>query len=125
MSGKKGSCLVIYMQSVPGEPDMRKLSSPLPYFDINTGPNFVPAGFSWDGSSVPMRGMFGLFPRHRHPIASCRHDYRCSIARNDKERKFADEEFRKDVGSTSWWITKQAGYIGVRIGAFFGIGNNF
>lgn len=44
---------------------------------------------------------------------------------NAEQRKWADEEFRKDVGETSWWITKQIGYLGVRIGAMFGIGSNF
>jgi hypothetical protein len=47
------------------------------------------------------------------------------MATSKAERKFADKEFEKDVGSTSYWITKKVGYIGVRVGAFFGIGNNF
>jgi hypothetical protein len=47
------------------------------------------------------------------------------MAKNPVERKFADKEFEKDVGKTSWWLTKKVGYIGVRIGAFLGIGTNY
>lgn len=115
---------IIHMRNVPGTPDNRALDKPLPLLlqDGTTGE--VPVDFEWDGSSVPW-AFQGLFPRHNHPIASCRHDYRCKHAKNPAERKFADKEFEKDVGTTSWWITKKVGYIGVRIGAFLGIGSNF
>lgn len=85
---------------------------------------YIPTGFGWDGSSVPFIFQ-GMFPRHRHPIASCRHDWRCAHAKNKAERKWADQEFEKDVGTTSWYVTKKIGYYGVRIGAFLGIGNQF
>ena len=118
------SGLVIFMQTVPGKPKHRKLFQRLPCENQDGTAGFVPAGFEWDGSSVP--AIFqGLFPRHRHPIASCRHDWRCRNARNMTERKWADQQFKDDVGTTSWWLTKQVGYLGVRIGAFFGVGNRF
>jgi len=110
---------IIYMRNVPGKPINRALTAPLA-----CGDEEIPIGFEWDGSSVPFLFQ-GFFPRHRHPIASCRHDWRCKNAKNKEDRAFADKEFQKDVGTTSWWITKKAGYYGVRIGAFFGIGNNF
>ena len=117
------SCL-IYMTNVPGTDNDRALFKPLPLLMMDGTESEVPAGFVWDGASVPMLFQ-GIFPRHNHPIASCRHDYRCKQAQNDSERKFADEQFEKDVGTTSWWITKKVGYIGVRIGAFFGIGSSY
>ena len=85
--------------------------------------DIIPVGYEWDGSSTGF--LRGIFPRWRHPIASVKHDWRCSHATNKSERKFADEQFEKDVGKTSWWITKKFGYAGVRLGAFLGIGNNF
>ena len=112
------------MQSVPNHEDLRELSKPLAFLTFAGAVDFVPAGFRWDGSSVPAI-FLSIFPKHNHPIASCRHDYRCKIAKNKEERFFADKEFEKDIGTTSWWITKKVGYAGVRIGAFFGIGNNF
>ena len=115
------SGLIIYMRNVPGEPNHRALTQPLPCLRMDGTMDYVPVDFSWDGSSVPWVFQ-GFFPRHNHPIASCRHDYRCLNARTKAERKFADKEFEKDVGTTSWWITKKVGYIGVRVGAYLGIG---
>jgi hypothetical protein len=118
---------VICMRNVPEKknPHLRKLTAPLvcprPAPDGGMIPALIPAGFEWDGSSVPWLFQ-GFFPRHRHPIASCRHDWRCKKAKTPAERKWADEQFRIDVGRTSWWITKQVGYLGVRIGALMGIG---
>jgi hypothetical protein len=115
---------IIYMRSVPDQPNNRALTAPLPAKNFAGEGDFVPIEFTWDGSSVP--ALFqGIFPRHNHPIASCRHDWRCKNAKNSKERKWADGEFQKDVGTTSWWITKKVGYYGVRVGAFFGIGVNY
>ena len=112
------------MRNVINTPDNRALDVPLPLIMQDGTMGEVPADFVWDGSSVPW-AFQGIFPRHNHPIASCRHDYRCKNAQNAAERKFADEQFQIDVGSTSWWITKKVGYFGVRIGAFLGIGSNF
>ena len=115
---------IIYMRNVEGKPKMRALTQYLPCVMPDGSTHTIPFDFSWDGSSVPVLFQ-GIFPRHRHPVASCKHDYRCGQAKNKAERKFADEQFRIDVGKTSWKITSKIGYWGVRIGAFFGVGSNF
>jgi hypothetical protein len=115
---------IIHMRNVPGNGKLRALDIPLPIKKMDGSMGLVPADFEWDGSSVPWIFQ-GFFPRHNHPIASCRHDWRCKNARTKAERLFADKEFEKDVGTTSWWITKKFGYAGVRIGAYLGIGNRF
>ena len=114
----------LYMRTILEKPIHRMLTQNHYCEDFYGEQGMIPAGFEWDGSSVPVL-LQGIFPRHRHPIASCRHDWRCRRAVNAEQRKWADEEFRKDVGETSWWITKQIGYLGVRIGAMFGVGSNF
>lgn len=43
----------------------------------------------------------------------------------DAERKWADEQYKLDVGSTSWKITALVGYAGVRVGAAFGVGVHY
>lgn len=117
------SGVILYMRTIPGKPLNRALTKPL-FCETQDGKHgYIPAGFEWDGASS---GLFApIFPRHNHPIASCRHDYRCRNARTPAERKWADEQFEEDVGRTSWWITKKVGYIGVRIGAMFGVGCNY
>jgi len=112
------------MRNIPGTDDGRALDYPMPCLMPDGSIDIVPVDFEWDGNSTPFL-VRPIFPRHNHPIASCLHDYRCGKARNDEERKFADEQFREDVGTTSWWITKQIGYIGVRIGAWLGVGSNY
>ena len=112
------------MRNVPGKPKYRALTAPLSCLMSDGSHEDIPIDFEWDGSSVPWIFQ-GFFPRHNHPISSCKHDYRCSKAKNKAERAWNDKEFEKDVGTTSWWITKKAGYVGVRVGAFFGIGNRF
>lgn len=114
---------VICMSNVPEKknPHLRRLTQPLPALCPDGTTEMIPAGFEWDGSSVPWLFQ-GLFPRHRHPVASCRHDWRCRHAKTPAERKWDDGQFRIDVGRTSWWITKQVGYAGVRIGAWLGVG---
>lgn len=107
---------IIHMRNIPGSEKHLALDAPLPMkmFDGTMGE--VPMDYKWDGSSVPW--IFrGIFPRHDHPIASCRHDWRCVNAKNPAERAWADKEFEQDVGTTSNWLTKKFGYIGVRIGA--------
>ncbi len=121
---RKENALTVYMKTIHEKPLHRELTRPLPADNYDGTPGEVPVGFVWDGSSVPFLFQ-GVFPRHRHPVASCRHDWRCRNAKSAKERKWADKEFEKDVGTTSWWITKKVGYAGVRIGAFLGIGQNY
>lgn len=115
---------IVYMRTVKNEPLFRALLKPLPCLNMDGSMGAVPVGFESDGSSTPWIFQ-GLFPRHRHPIAFFRHDYRCRNAKTPEERLFADREFEKDVGKTSWWITKKIGYAGVRIGAWLKIGCNY
>jgi hypothetical protein len=110
---------IIYERSVYEHPDNRALTQPLSLKLRDGSLSEIPVDFEWDGSSVPF-AFQGIFPRHKHPIASCRHDWRCRHTSSNADRKWADEEFEKDVGTTSWWITKKIGFIGVRIGSFFG-----
>ena len=119
--GMAHSGTIIYMRNVPGRPLNRALTQPLECMSISGEMEEIPAGFEWNGSSVPWIFQ-GFFPRHNHPIASCRHDWRCLHALTGEERLFADQEFKKDVGLTSWKITALVGYAGVRIGAWLGIG---
>lgn len=111
----------IYMSNVPADPDSRILTQPLPLSLFEGGTGNVPRGFIWDGATIPT--VFSpfriVFPRHRHPIATCRHDYRCITAKSYKERRWADKEFEKDVGTTSLWLTKKLGYFGVSTRAFW------
>lgn len=140
---------LIHMRNVPERPDNRALDKPLPcpMWPGWEGPEEVPVDFEWDGSSIELEAeetrpwyvrwpisvltapvnFFNrsIFPRWRHPIASCRHDWRCRNARNKEQRAWSDAEFEKDVSTTSWWLTKKLGYAGVRAGAALGIGNNF
>lgn len=121
--GMTHSGTIICMRNVPGNGKMRALLAPLPCENFDGSPGLIPTGFMWDGSTS---GPFApFFPRHNHPIASCRHDYRCLHAKSPEERAWADRKFREDVGKTSWWITKQAGYLGVRVGALLGIGVHY
>ena len=116
--------MIIFMRNIPGAPEMRALTQPLSFFNQDGIEGFIPADFEWNGSSSPP-GFNIVFPRFRHPIASCRHDFRCGKATCKAERKFADEQFQIDVDKTSWKVTSKLGYWGVRIGAFFGVGSNF
>ena len=114
----------IHMRSVPGKLDMMELTFPLP-----CGDSWIPPGYRWNGASVgPLRKLPLIgFPKWKHPIATCRHDWRCDLARTKKERKIADRLFKRDVsiGQEGQLITRWEqfkGYIGVRLGAMFGIG---
>lgn len=109
----------INMRSVPGALDILELTRPLP-----CGEGEVPVGFQWNGASVGIlrKVLFLGFPKWKHPIASCRHDWRCEHAETAAQRKFADQRFYADVGigGTRWEQIK--GYLGVRVGAWLGIG---
>jgi len=112
------------MRNVEGKPKMRALTAPLSCKMWDGTEDIIPIDFMWDGSSVP--AIFqGIFPRHHHPIASCKHDWRCGKAKCSAERTWYDREFKHDVDITSWKITGLIGYAGVRIGAWFGIGSSF
>ena len=110
--------MIIHMRNVADKPLWRALDEPLLIIDQFGAKSFIPRDYEWNGSSVP-RIFQGLFPRQRHPVASCRHDWRCGKARTKEDRAFADRKFKEDVGKTSWKITSSLMYAGVRIGAFF------
>lgn len=105
----------IYMRDVKGTEKM-ELVEPLPCGDA-----WIPAGYRWNGaSSGLMRSVPILnFPKWKHPIATCRHDWRCERAVTATDREIADKLFRRDVkkDGTSW--EKLKGYAGVRIGAWW------
>ena len=86
--------------------------------------DIVPIGFRWNGSSAP-RLLWIIIAPWRNPKASCWHDWKCEHAKNREERKQADKDFKELIGSEESKTEKILGYIGVRIGAFFGIGNIF
>lgn len=104
----------LYENTIVGKPDHRQLSKPLP-----CGNSVVPVGFVWNGASVGALRYAGFlaFPKWKHPIATCRHDWRCGLAKTKKERRFADEEFQRDVARTGTRWERIKGYAGVRIGA--------
>lgn len=83
---------IIHMRNVPGDDKMRVLDAALPCKNFDGTDGEVPPDFGWDGSSVPLIFQ-GVFPRHNHPIASCRHDWRCRNAKNAEERKWATFHF--------------------------------
>ena len=99
--------------------DWRQLDKPLP-----CGLTVIEHKFVWNGASVgPLRP---FFPKWKHPIATCRHDKRCEVAKRFKKtypslykklRKFADEEFKRDVTVRGNWWEVNAGYVAVRVGA--------
>lgn len=103
-------------------PDLRQLLEPIP-----CGTSEVPVGFISDGASSGVMRYAGVFafPKHKHPIAFFRHDCRCAVAKNKAERKFADAQFKKDVGKTGTKWEALKGHMGVRLGAIFGVGSNF
>jgi hypothetical protein len=120
MPGK--SKTILYYRTVPEKGDgWRALTAPLscPMWPGYSGPP-MPDDFEWDGNSSSL--FAPIFPKWNHPIASARHDFRCRQAKNAQQRKWADKEYQKDVGTTGWWITKKLGYIGVRVGALLGVG---
>lgn len=114
---------VLYMRTVLERPQNRVLTKEHYCPGYGGTQDVIPVGFEWNGSSSGL--LAPIFPQWNHPIASCRHDWRCEHAENAAVRKWADEQFEKDVGETSWWITKKLGYAGVRIGALFGVGSKF
>lgn len=110
----------IYLRSIPEDLDWMEVIKPLP-----CGNGYIPVGFKYNGASS---GIFAKviilnFPKWKHRIATCRHDWRCELADTKEKRKIADEMFKKDilVGGTKWEAIK--GYIGVRIGAAFKYGS--
>ena len=106
---------ILHMRTIPGELNFLITDEPL-----LCGDEYIPPKHKWNGASVGLLEHVPLlgFPKWKHPIATCRHDWRCSIAKTKEERAIADTLFRKDIGEggTKWEQTK--GYIGVRIGSY-------
>jgi len=115
---------IIYMRNVPGHPELLALTAPLYCKNFDGSDGYVPFDFPWNGNSTPF-GFKWFIPRKEHPIASCRHDWRCKNAKTKEERLFADQEYKKDISTTANSFVSNVGYIGVRIGAVFGIGSDF
>jgi hypothetical protein len=84
----------------------------------------VPAGFEFDGASTP-RIFWSILPPFKDTkIAACIHDYLCIQARTKEDRLYADKLFYhilKHQGRISG-LRALIGYVGVRLGAFAGIG---
>jgi hypothetical protein len=53
----------IYMSNVEGKPNHRALTKPLICEHWDGSIKYIPEGFEWDGSSVPVVFQ-GLFPKH-------------------------------------------------------------
>jgi hypothetical protein len=84
----------------------------------------VPAGFQFDGASTP-RVFWSIIPPFKDvKAAACVHDYLCEAAKNRDDRLFADRLFYRMLRENPRINDNRAlaGYIGVRIGAFAGIG---
>lgn len=123
----KRAPVIIMMRNVPGDAEKRALTEPLKCMMWDGSYDYIPTNFKWDGSSVPWI-LRGLFPKHKHPVSSCKHDYRCGKAENKKQRKWNDSKFQEDINRTPGkvaYVESKMGWLGVRIGSFFGVGNNF
>jgi len=112
------SGIIVYMHTDPEDWRVRILDKPIPSKNFDGSDGEVPVGFRSDGSSVPWFAQ-GIIPRHAHPIAYFRHDYRCRNAKSWQERLWADREYGKDVGRTSPWIVSKIGYAGTAIGSIW------
>jgi hypothetical protein len=125
-------CGDIKMGSVPGKLEWRRLLEPIP-----CGNDWIPVDFIWDGASSG-RWLSPLIPRWRHPIFSCKHDYRNYLIREmlkqgmsmkeaQKLRKISDQLGRDDImiGQKNKWVGETEALIaygGMRFGALLRIG---
>lgn len=86
----------------------------------------VPAGFQFDGASAP-RFFWAIIPPYKETKkAACIHDWMCRNAEDAKDRKRADKLFYtmlREAGLSR--IRSGIGYLGVRLGSFFGIGVHY
>ena len=95
----------IYLRSVPEDLEWMEVIKPIP-----CGTGFIPVGFKYNGASS---GIFSKvivlnFPKWKHRIATCRHDWRCILSDTREKRAFADKMFKRDilVGGTRWEAIK-------------------
>jgi hypothetical protein len=83
----------------------------------------VPAGFSFDGASAPRIFWPIIPPLKGTKKAACVHDWLCMNAKSAMERHVADLLFYMMLLEAGLGLVRSFfGYLGVRIGAFFGIG---
>lgn len=83
----------------------------------------VPKGFRFDGASAPRLFWSVIPPMRETTKASCVHDYLCRTAKSKEDRRKADRLFFKMLREANLNIFRcLIGYLGVRIGAFLGIG---
>ena len=95
--------------------------------DFTTHDITVPAGFIFDGASTP-RIFWSIIPPYKGTKkAAVVHDYLCRHVACDKEsRKRADKLFYEmllEAGLSK--LRAQLGYMGVRVGSYFGKGCNY
>jgi hypothetical protein len=124
------------LSTIVGRVDWRRTTTELP-----CGNGVVEIGFVFNGASAGIFRKMAIlnFPKWKHPISTCRHDKRCSIANNQlslsqmypylsekarayrKEyrrlRKIADAKFFKDVGVGGTWWEQAKGWLAVSLGA--------
>ena len=84
----------------------------------------VPAGFISDGASTPPPFWAIIPPYKDTKEAAYIHDYLCSVAKSKRDRLIADNLWFVTLVSNPRINNIRAiiGYIGVRIGAVFGVG---
>lgn len=94
--------------------------------DFTTHGVTVPKGFKFDGASAP-RFFWPVIPPMRETTkASCVHDFLCRTAKSKEDRLKADRLFFTMLKEAKLNIARCIiGYLGVRIGAFFGIGVHY
>ena len=106
------------------DPELRTLDA-----DFTCMGETIPAGFVWNGASTPNgASLRWIAPKfYRNLKASCLHDYLCGKATCKSDRLKADAKYfmmKKYVELDESWKCSVS-WAGVRIGAFFGIGNSF
>lgn len=89
----------------------------------------IPRGFVWDGASTPNAPLARfLAPKyHKNIRASCIHDFLCRIAKNSEDRRKADSAYyiAKKYIEKDHPLRSKIAWLGVRIGAFLGVGNYY
>ena len=114
----------IYMKNVPGKPNHRELTKPLPCEMYDGSVEDIPVKYQWDGSSVPWI-FTRIFPRLKHPVNSCKHDWRREHSSTYAEYAWSDSMFREGVSFVTEetgrkdravaWIEGKIGFIGVAL----------
>ena len=109
----------IYCHRSLKDPGYRVLDRPFHAYGI-----IVPIGYRWDGESAPLLFRWLVPKFDRSLMSSCIHDYLCSVAKNEEERRRADEIYRHMLIDAEQYSKQRAewAYRGVRVGAFWGTG---